>query len=1045
MKKVFGFILCILLVFLCAYALADVEINETNFPDLYFRTYVKESFDEDNNNSLSDDEIDAVKTIKAEGQNIVSLKGIEYFPSLTILDCSSNMLPELDISKNTALTELDCSTNLLTALDVSKNTLLTALDCSCNQLTALDISKNTVLRWVSCDNNKLTALDVSKNTSLEDLYCSDNKLTDLNVSKNFALEYLGCSDNQLTALDISKSTMLIWIQCYNNKLTTLDISSNAKLSSLFCYGNQLSVLDVSNCPYLCEYVQDQSRKTNQYHAYDYWIGGQFDLLIDSTVTVTAGNIISEPIEQPQTGIAIDETSFPDDIFRNYVKENLDADGNGSLSDSEIAATNLINVSEKGISSLKGIEYFTALTKLYCAHNRLTELDISCNTSLTALNCWANQLSALDVSRNSALTDLSCADNQLTALDVSSNSTLTSLWCAYNQLTILDISHNTALTWLSCDSNQLTSLNINRNTALTELYCNNNRLSSLDISCHTALTELDCSNNQLTALDVSNNTALTALRCSNNQLTALDVSRNTEIKRLRCNINQIIKLDISKCQNLVQLVIEDSPSTHDTFGFGWWDGDIYDISTVYLFVDEGTKVITGADDILVINETNFPDDIFREYVREEIDWNGNGILNDDEIAGTTNIFLMGKGISSLKGIEYFSSLTDLYCNLNQLTELDVSHNAALKLLYCNDNQLTELDVSHNTALAELLCFNNQLTELDVSNNTALTTLSCECNNLSKLDVSNNTALTILSCDGNNLSKLDVSNNTALILLDCGNNYLSKLDISHNTALSRLCCCGNQLTELDVSNNTGLRFLRCSQNRMKKLDVRNCPTLVQLVHNTSPATHDFYGYGWWVDKEDGSIDTALFIDEGAELITEADDNIPVTSIKLNKTKATLIRTSKKAKPTLQLKATVKPSNATNTAVKWTSSNSKVAKVDQKGKVTALKPGTVTITCTAKDGSGIKATCKVTVKNKLVSKITLNKTKASIKKGKTLKLTVKKITPADAFNQKVKWSSSNKKIATVDKNGKVTAKKKGTCWIICTAADGSGTTVKCKIIVK
>ena len=84
------------------------------------------------------------------------------------------------------------------------------------------------------------------------------------------------------------------------------------------------------------------------------------------------------------------------------------------------------------------------------------------------------------------------------------------------------------------------------------------------------------------------------------------------------------------------------------------------------------------------------------------------------------------------------------------------------------------------------------------------------------------------------------------------------------------------------------------------------------------------------------------------------IKVSKIALNKTGATLMKNE-----TLDLKATVTPSNAANTAVTWKSSNTKVATVNSRGKVTAKSPGTATITCTAKDGSGKKATCKITVR--------------------------------------------------------------------------------------
>ena len=174
-------------------------------------------------------------------------------------------------------------------------------------------------------------------------------------------------------------------------------------------------------------------------------------------------------------------------------------------------------------------------------------------------------------------------------------------------------------------------------------------------------------------------------------------------------------------------------------------------------------------------------------------------------------------------------------------------------------------------------------------------------------------------------------------------------------------------------------------------------------------------------------------------------PVKKITLNRSKATLTRTATEKKPTLKLTATVSPLNADIRTVVWSSSDTKVATVSGNGKVTAHKKGQAVITCRAKDGSGVEAKCTITVTNLQVTKIILNKEKASIKTGKTLQLKVKTIKPAAALNQKVEWTSSDKKVATVDKNGLVTAKGPGKCVITCTAADGSGKKATCKITVK
>ena len=150
------------------------------------------------------------------------------------------------------------------------------------------------------------------------------------------------------------------------------------------------------------------------------------------------------------GVAIDNTNFPDANFRTIVK-NFDTNKDGNLSDTEIAAVEEIDCYDKGISNLKGIEYFTALRSLNCGYNQLTALDVSKNTTLTKLYCKNNQLTVLDVSKNTALTYLRCNRNQLTALDVSKNTALTKLYCSTNQLTSLDVS-NTDMDELDCDDN-----------------------------------------------------------------------------------------------------------------------------------------------------------------------------------------------------------------------------------------------------------------------------------------------------------------------------------------------------------------------------------------------------------------------------------------------------------------------------------------------------------------------------------------------------------------------------------------------------------------
>ena len=132
-------------------------------------------------------------------------------------------------------------------------------------------------------------------------------------------------------------------------------------------------------------------------------------------------------------VAINENNFPDEVFRALVTENFDTDKNNKLSETEIAAVTEIKCGSKGIMSLQGVEYFTALEKLTCSGNSLSSLDVSQNKSLNYLECMDNSISSLSLNENANFTGLYCGNNQLKSLDVSRYTELWSLWCGGNHL------------------------------------------------------------------------------------------------------------------------------------------------------------------------------------------------------------------------------------------------------------------------------------------------------------------------------------------------------------------------------------------------------------------------------------------------------------------------------------------------------------------------------------------------------------------------------------------------------------------------------------
>ena len=169
------------------------------------------------------------------------------------------------------------------------------------------------------------------------------------------------------------------------------------------------------------------------------------------------------------------------------------------------------------------------------------------------------------------------------------------------------------------------------------------------------------------------------------------------------------------------------------------------------------------------------------------------------------------------------------------------------------------------------------------------------------------------------------------------------------------------------------------------------------------------------------------------------VNVTDVSLDRTELTLTEGE-----TETLTATVKPDNADNKKVTWSSDKTEIATVDGAGKVTAVKPGEAVVTVTTEDG-GKTATCKVTVKAKVigVTEVTLDKTELTLTEGETETLTAT-VKPDNADNRKVTWSSDKTEIATVDGAGKVTAVKAGEAVVTVTTEAG-GKTATCKVTVK
>ena len=222
---------------------------------------------------------------------------------------------------------------------------------------------------------------------------------------------------------------------------------------------------------------------------------------------------------------------------------------------------------------------------------------------------------------------------------------------------------------------------------------------------------------------------------------------------------------------------------------------------------------------------------------------------------------------------------------------------------------------------------------------------------------------------------------------------------------------------------------------KPDNASDKTVTWSSSKTSVATVDANGKVTAVAEGNATITAKAGNKSATCSVTVTKNVVAVESITLDKSSLELTEGE-----TATLTATVKPDNATNKTVTWTSSSSSIATVDQNGKITAVSEGTATITAKAGDKT---ASCTVTVKKKVVAveSVTLDKSSLELTEGETATLTAT-VKPDNATNKTVTWSSSNASIATVDQNGKVTAVAEGTATITAKAGEKTAT---CTVAVK
>ena len=558
-----------------------------------------------------------------------------------------------------------------------------------------------------------------------------------------------------------------------------------------------------------------------------------------------------------TGITFDSPDFalefPDEEFQRFLRDYCDTDNDGKL---DVDIKSMTIPTSYGIKSLKGIQRFEALEKLDCHGIGLTTLNVGKNFKLKELDCSHNNLKDYNPILSSGLKILNCSHNKLTHMNLGrlSGLNLEEVDCSNNEIRNIVMDSVGELVKFDCSNNDLMTLDVSQCFKLEELNCSGNQLMELDVRNQTQLTQLDCSKNKLTELNVKQNGGLISLICNDNQLTTLDLSQNHSLSHLNCARNRLACVDVTgisggtitadgnRCPIAVRTDGTFDLNTLSDFDVskatGWNGGTV---SGTTLSVNAGADEVSyqyncgnGVNPTFIfetslpINEDNFPDDNFRNYIKT-YKAGGRDVLTVEQQRNVTTIEINNKGVSDLKGIEAFPNLKELNCGNNSIQKLDLRQNPELEKLICNKNQLTQLDLSKNPKIYHLKCSENQLEQLDVSHLKDLVTLDCSHNDLERLDVKNSKSLVALNCSWNRLTELDadVTHKPSLERVECQNNQLTSLILGQNKLLKKLNCAHNQLIQLNLNNMISLKELKCQNNQLTALDVSSSPDLTTLV--------------------------------------------------------------------------------------------------------------------------------------------------------------------------------------------------------------------------
>lgn len=244
------------------------------------------------------------------------------------------------------------------------------------------------------------------------------------------------------------------------------------------------------------------------------------------------------------------------------------------------------------------------------------------------------------------------------------------------------------------------------------------------------------------------------------------------------------------------------------------------------MDEVTFNIHVVEKPLDVDEVNFPDAPFRQWILDNVDGAEDGKLTKEEIRRIKVIDAHDQGIRDITGIEHFVYLEEVYLYNNYITKIDFTYNVRLRKVHVYNNEITKVNVTYNVELEEFFIYNNYITTIDVTKNIKLKRFHIYNNYITQINLTYNVELIDLYIYNNRITTIDLTKNVKLVRLHIYNNYITQINLRYNVELVDLYIFNNRLTYIDLTYNIKLVRLHIYNNYLTEINLRYNVELVDL---------------------------------------------------------------------------------------------------------------------------------------------------------------------------------------------------------------------------